>query len=221
MIVLACLESLDHEIFKEASIANYKHSDMNDKYIKFGVLVLVFSLTACASHPLVREINPVPPEEYTISMIVARDLAQNNECNSGSGEDGVVLNKYMVSAKDLVSDSWIEAYINPEMWVQMKDLIDPLRRVNDDDRLMDWGASELGKLKIVDLSILSMSEREQLLATVRCFITFLMPVVSSDGNSALVCVHVGPSPHGAVAFYVLVKVRDEWMVSASEFFDFM
>lgn len=186
------------------------------------ILSAALLLTACSGHRLVAQVaDSVPPEERTISAIVVRDLAHDSECNFGSGKAGIVLDRHMASAKSLVSDQWLQAYVKPEMWMRMRNLTGSLRRANDDDRLVDWEIPESGELKIVDLSAVSQDATEHLLATVRCFATFLMPVVSSDGNSALVSVHVGPSPHGTVAFYILVKVRGEWIIFAREHFVFM
>lgn len=183
---------------------------------------LILTMAACAARPLAPVASgSTLPQERSLIAVVAGELARSEDCNFGNGKTGIAVNKYAVSAKGLVSDEWLKAYLEPSMWAQMKDLVGALREANPDDRLVDWNLAENSELKSADLSTLSAQARERLSATVRCFATFLRPAVSSDGRSALVAVHLGPSPHGAVAFYALVQIQDEWRISAHKLFEFM
>lgn len=201
-----------------------KASLMFDKkiLIPFFFFCQIFILSSCANRPLVQDAAKSPSsEERAIVAVVVGDLAHDEICDFGSGKVGVAVNKYAISANDLVSDSWLEAYLEPNMWGQIKDLIRTLRRINTDDRLVDWGFPENANIISENLHAMGVAARERLLSSVRCFATFLLPAVSDDGKSALVSVYLGPSPHGAVAFYVLAKVEDRWTISTHKAFEFM
>lgn len=201
-----------------------KASLMFDKriLILFFLFFHIFTLSSCTGRLLVPDATEsLSSEERAIVAVVVGNIAHDEICDFGGGKVGVVVNKHVISANDLVSDGWLEAYLEPNMWVRTKALIRTLRSINADDRLVDWRFSENTNILSEDLYAMSVAVRERLLSSVRCFATFLLPAVSDDGKSALVSVYLGPSPHGAVAFYILDKVEGRWAISMHKAFEFM
>lgn len=190
----------------------------SDALRKAGILlglILPISLAAsCANRPSISDVAQSPsPEERAVVAVAAADLAHDEACNDGNGEAGVAVDAGAAPAIDLVSDDWLEAYLEPGMWAQMKPLMNTLRSIPADGRRIDWGFPESADIVSADFPAMSATARARLLARVRCFASFLRPAISGDGKSAVVWANLGSSPHGAAAFYVLTKSEGRWAVS--------
>ena len=160
-------------------------------------------------------------EQSALVSIVAEDFASNPDCDYGTGSSGIVVDSRVVSSRGMVSDEWLAEKFEPEVWAQVAPLAKTLRDSNPADHLVDWGFEERFGPAIRDLASLQSREVERLASTVRCFATFMLPAVSLNGENALVGFYVGPSPHGAVAFYALKRDASGWRVAARSFVHFL
>jgi hypothetical protein len=121
----------------------------------------------------------------------------------------------------MVSDEWLAENLEPDAWAQIAPLTQTLRDSNPSEHLVDWGLEDRSGLAVRDLSALDTRQVERLASTVRCFATFMLPAISLNGEDALLGFHVGPSPHGAIAFYALKRDAAGWRVAARSFFHFL
>jgi hypothetical protein len=127
----------------------------------------------------------------------------------------------MISARDLASDEWLKYVLGAEDWSEIAPLLPNLRTRGVEERIMDWRLPESSQIRNRDLSALNGRERSELEASVRCFASFMQPVFSDDASRALVVLHVGPSPHGALAIYALRRSASGWSITTSRFIDFI
>lgn len=189
----------------------------------FKVAIVIWGVSACANtvriEPSVSVV--VSSAQGEIMSLVAQDFAKNPDCDYGSGESGILVNSKVVSSKGLVSDEWLAHKLEPEVWSQIAPLSQLLRSANSTAQLVDWGVLDRPGLVVRDLSSLDMREADLLASQVRCFATFMLPAISADGDEALSAFYVGPSPHGAVAFYVLRRGAAGWSIATRSFFHFL
>jgi hypothetical protein len=188
----------------------------------FNVVGMCASISACATAIPPKPSAPlVSTERRALISIVAEDFASNPDCAYGTGSSGIVVDSTVVSSRGMVSDVWLAEKFEPEIWAQVAPLARMLRDSNPSNHLVDWGLEERSGLAVRDLSSLESREVERLASTVRCFATFMLPAVSLNGEDALVGFYVGPSPHGAVAFYALKRDASGWRVAARRFVHFL
>lgn len=188
----------------------------------FNVVVMCASIAACtATIPSKPSAPFVSEERSALVSIVAEDFANNPDCDYGSGASGIVVDSTTLSSRGMVSDEWLAEKFAPDVWAQVAPLTQALRDSNSSDHRVDWGFEERSGLAVRDLSALDAREVERLASTVRCFATFMLPSISLNGEDALVGFYVGPSPHGAVAFYALKLDASGWRVAARGFVHFL
>ena len=145
--------------------------------------------------------------------LVALDFERHEDCDYGSGKSNVAVNRLVVNTDNLQSDEWVRYYAK-SAWGGIKPLLELLRLRNQLDRRVDWRFTDSPKLKQKDLYRMDERSLSRLRSQVRCFVSFLLPAVSSDGQNALVAFHPGPSPHGAIGFYVLRIRQGNWSIES-------
>jgi len=185
-----------------------------------SALVLAFALTACVGNEIPRaNVRLAPQQERDVIATVVEDLVRNDGCRYAEGSDAVAVNRYMISARDLAPDEWFKSVLGGEDWSEIAPLLPTLRRQGTEERVVDWQLPENSQIRNRDLSALDGRERSELEASVRCFASFMQPVFSDDASRALVVLHVGPSPHGALAIYALRRSAGGWSIATSRFID--
>jgi hypothetical protein len=185
-------------------------------------LALALVLTACVGNGLPRaNVRLASQHEHEVVAAVVENLRHNADCSSAEGSDGVAVNRYMISARDLASDEWLKYVLGAEDWSEIAPLLPNLRTRGVEERIMDWRLPESSQIRNRDLSALNGRERSELEASVRCFATFMQPVFSDDASRALVALHVGPSPHGALAIYALKRSASGWYIARRRSIDFI
>lgn len=184
------------------------------------VLVLALALTACVGNEIPRaNVRFASQQERDVIATVVEDLLRNEGCSYTEGSDAVAVNRYMISARDLASDEWLKSILGDEDWLEIAPLLPILRRQGMGEGPVDWQLPESSQIRNRDLSAPDGRERSELEASVRCFASFMEPVFSDDASRALVVMHVGPSPHGALAIYALRRVASGWSIATSRFID--
>jgi len=185
-------------------------------------MALALALTACVGNEIQRaDVRLASQQEHDVVAAVVEDLRHNADCSAAEGSDAVAVNRYMISARDLASDEWLKYVLGAEDWSEIAPLLPNLRTRGVEERIVDWRLPESSQIRNRDLSALNGSERSELEASVRCFASFMQPVFSDDASRALVMLHVGPSPHGALAIYALRRSASGWSIAARRFIDFI
>jgi hypothetical protein len=186
------------------------------------VVLMISIVPGCASTDHLKPHAPlVSSEQSEIVLVVAEDFAMNPDCDYGTGESGIVVNSNVGSSSGLVSDEWLGRALDAQMWSQIAPLSPQLRAANPRSRLVDWGISDRPDMVVRDMSMLDQRQIDKLASKVRCFATFMLPAISSEGDDALVAFYVGPSPHGAVALYALKRGASGWVIAGRGFFHFL
>lgn len=171
-----------------------------------------------ASKPL---LPPVSSREHDVVAAVVESLATDRQCDHAGGAIGIAVNQYMISARDLESDAWLAHALGADAWREVAPLMPVLRMSTTTDHRVDWLLPEGRDVRNRDLSSLGDRERSELEGSVRCFATFMQPVFSADATRALVVLHIGPSPHGALAIYALQFAAKRWEIAAHRIIDFI
>jgi hypothetical protein len=185
-------------------------------------LPLALVLTACVGNKIPRaNLRLASQQEHDVVAAVVENLRHSPDCSHAEGSDAVAVNRHMISARDLASDEWLKYVLGAEDWSEIAPLLPSLRRQGMEERDMDWRLPETSQIRNRDLSTLSRGERSELEASVRCFATFMQPVLSDDASRALVALHVGPSPHGALAIYALKRSASGWYIARRRSIDFI
>jgi hypothetical protein len=187
-------------------------------------LVVAWALlvSACAHDGIPSTlVRHVSLQERDVVAAVVEDLRGNAGCRLAADADAVAVNRYMIPARDLASDEWLEHALDADAWMEMAPLLPGLREHGEEEGIVDWELPESAHVLNRDLSGLGERERARLEASVRCWASFMRPAISDDAARALVVLHVGPSPHGALALYALRRSASGWSIAAGRFIEYL